>query len=94
MFWPPDSTVWRRKEGFSDGNSSLDRAWKDVIAEYVDTKIDTYDNTKFMSKEQAYYKEIFDKEFLEYELNLPQWMPKWSGDISDPSGRLISIFNE
>jgi asparagine synthase (glutamine-hydrolysing) len=90
----PQEIVWRRKEGFSDGNSSLDRAWKDVIAEYVDTKIDTYDNTKFMSKEQAYYKEIFDKEFLEYELNLPQWMPKWSGDISDPSGRLISIFNE
>jgi asparagine synthase (glutamine-hydrolysing) len=90
----PQEVIWRRKEGFSDGNSSLDRAWKDVIAEYVEPIIDTYDDKKFMSKEQAYYKMIFDREFPDYDLNLPPWMPKWSGDLTDPSGRLIDAFDE
>ena len=90
----PTEVAWRRKEGFSDGNSSLDRAWKDVIAEHADGLIDSYDPDKFMSKEQAYYNEIFKYNFPTYDLILQQWMPKWSGDLSDPSGRLISVFDE
>ena len=90
----PQEVVWRRKEGFSDGNSSLDRAWKDVIAEHVDTILDEYDTENYISKEQHYYVKLFDTYFPGYDLILPTWMPKWSGDLKDPSGRLINAFDE
>jgi asparagine synthase (glutamine-hydrolysing) len=90
----PQEVIWRRKEGFSDGNSSLDRAWKDIIGEHVDKIIDTYDSEQFMSKEQYYYVQLFNSYFPGYNLMLPPWMPKWSGDLKDPSGRLIKAFDE
>ena len=92
----PDEIIWRRKEGFSDGNSSLDRPWKDVIAEHVDSILDEneYDSENYMSKEQYYYVKLFDSYFPGYDLILPTWMPKWSGDLKDPSGRLINAFGE
>ena len=90
----PKEVIWRRKEGFSDGNSSLDRAWKDIIGEHVDKIIDAYDSEQFMSKEQYYYVQLFNSYFPGYNLILPPWMPKWSGDLKDPSGRLIQAFDE
>jgi asparagine synthase (glutamine-hydrolysing) len=93
----PPEVAWRRKEGFSDGNSSLERPWKDCITEYVDTIIDDEEfnnNSEFMSKEQLYYRLLFDIYFPNYDVNIVPWMPKWSGNLTDPSGRLIKAFDE
>lgn len=87
----PEEVLWRRKEGFSDGVSSMNKPWYHYIKEKVEPLIpDVIFNHKFPSKEAMYYKLIFDKIFPTYNLYLPYWMPKWT-DESDPSGRLITI---
>jgi len=78
----PEKIVWRRKDGFSDGVSSLDKPWYDIIEEYS--------QKKFKLNEKDMYKMIYDKYFISN--NLPHyWLPKWSGDLSNPSGRLIDL---
>lgn len=90
----PEQILWRRKEGFSDGNSSLDKPWSNYIGDYVNNIIrDDKVEDVYLSKEQMYYKQIFDKCFTpNYCPDIYMWMPKWSGDLKDPSGRLIKIF--
>ena len=92
----PKEIVWRRKDGFSDAVSSLEKPWYTYIQDFVDTKItnEMFNPNKYMSKEDMYYKLIFEHHFPNYNLNLPTWMPKWSGNLKDPSGRLIKAFDE
>lgn len=91
----PKEVLWRRKEGFSDGTSSIQKPWYKYIAEYVDRIIPDYlYNPNFPSKEAQYYKMIFDNIFPKYNLEIPYWMPKWCGDVKDPSGRLMKAFDQ
>jgi len=92
----PAEVAWRRKDGMSDGTSSLEKSWSMCIQEFVDTRIgdEIFDSSKYMSKEAMYYKLLFDKFFPTYKLKIDMWMPKWSGDLKDPSGRLIQAFDE
>ncbi len=40
--------------------------------------------------EKDYYKYIFDKYYSGYDNIIPYyWMPKWSGNLDNPSNRLI-----
>lgn len=90
--WLPSEVLWRRKEGFSDGVSCMQKPWYAHIQEYVEAKIgDEIFDTKYPSKEAMYYRLIFNKLFPLYDLNVKYWMPKWSGDLKDPSGRLITL---
>lgn len=91
----PDEVLWRRKEGFSDGVSSVKKSWYHHIQEMVDPLIPDYMfNPNFPSKEAMYYKMIFDNIFPRYEnFKIAYWMPKWS-DCKDPSGRLIKAYDE
>jgi asparagine synthase (glutamine-hydrolysing) len=87
----PDEIIWRRKDGFSDGVSSLQKSWYVYIQEYVDKLIpDHLMNPTFPSKEAFYYKLCFDHYFPKYDLVLPYWMPRWTGG-KDPSGRLVTV---
>ena len=92
----PDEVLWRRKNGLSDGCGSVGKPWYGYIEKYVDSKLgdELYDEDKYMSKEHMYYKLIFDKYFPNYNLNIDMWMPKWSGNMTNPSGMLISAFDE
>jgi asparagine synthase (glutamine-hydrolysing) len=91
----PKEVLWRRKEGFSDGTSSIQKPWYKYIAEYVDRIIPDYlYNPNFPSKEAQYYKMIFDNIFPKYNVEIPYWMPKWCGDVKDPSGRLMKAFDQ
>jgi len=92
----PDEILWRRKEGFSDGVSSVKKSWYNYIREMVNPYIpdSQFQNSKFPSKEAQYYRMLFDTTFPRYTyLQIPYWMPKWS-DSNDPSGRLISAYDE
>jgi len=76
----PEKIVWRRKDGFSDGISTLEKPWYDIIEEYA--------QKKYKLNEKDMYKMIYDKYFKSD--NIPHyWLPKWSGKIDNPSGRLI-----
>ena len=77
----PKEIVWRRKEGFSDGVSSFEKPWYEIINEYT---ID-----KFGLTEKEYYHNTFEKYYLGLNNIIPyEWLPKWS-DETNPSGRLI-----
>jgi asparagine synthase (glutamine-hydrolysing) len=90
----PDDVLWRRKEGFSDGVSSVKKSWYNYIQEFIEPIIPDYlFNPNFPSKEAMYYKMIFDNIFPNYKLDVTYWMPKWS-NTNDPSGRLIQAYDE
>lgn len=90
----PHDVLWRRKEGFSDGVSSVKKSWYHYIQEMVEPIIPDYlFNSSFPSKEAMYYKMIFDNIFPTYNLRVNYWMPKWT-DSKDPSGRLIKAYDE
>jgi asparagine synthase (glutamine-hydrolysing) len=76
----PKDIVWRRKDGFSDGISKLEKPWYEIIEEYS--------QSKYKLSESEMYKMIYKKYY--FSDNLPHyWMPKWSGELTNPSGRLI-----
>ena len=78
----PEEIVWRRKDGFSDGVSKIDKPLYKLINEFTLKKYDMVEN--------VYYNLIFDKYYKNQRHTIPyQWLPKWSGDILNPSGRLI-----
>ena len=106
----PESVVWRQKEQFSDG---VGYNWIDTLKELVDKTISDVEllnsSKRFpiqppMSKEEFYYRSIFEKHFPSEAsaLSVPQEASiacsteialKWDkafGDINDPSGRAVS----
>lgn len=99
----PDSVLWRRKNGFSDSVSKKDKSWSTVIGEYVDTQIsdDEYETQKHhitgdvpLTKEAYFYRKIFDEYYGEAcnTLTPYQWLPKWCGNVVDPSARVLEIY--
>ena len=103
----PDSVLWRRKNGFSDSVSSKERSWSVIIAEHIDTLItdDEFqtESIKYIhntpkSKEAYYYRkkfcEYYNEDGTRYHDNLTpyMWLPKWCGDVSDPSARVLNIY--
>ena len=102
----PEEVAWRRKDGFSDGVSSLQKSWYEYINEFVETQVsDTeYFNEvskefyngfwiNSISKEAYYYKKIYNSMFPFYPNPIDHyWMPKWSGELTNPSGRVLKAF--
>lgn len=86
----PDDVLWRRKCAFSDGVSSRQRSWYKVIQDWVATQnivVDT--DKKFPSKESEYYYGLFKILFSTYSPSIDYWLPRWVGDIKDPSARVF-----
>ena len=102
----PEEVAWRRKDGFSDGVSSLTKSWYEYIQEFVDKEISDEEflnhkdlnfsgfESSSISKEAYYYKKIYYRYFPFYPNPIDRyWMPKWSGDVSNnPSGRVLKAF--
>ena len=98
----PESVLWRRKNGFSDSVSSKERSWSVIINEYVDTLVSdeefsqesikfTYNTPK--TKEAYYYRKIFNKYYKNHNVLTPyMWLPKWCGEVDDPSARVLEIY--
>ena len=102
-FLPPE-VLWRRKNGFSDSVSAKDKSWHSIIREYIDTIITdevfesdrlTYSVNRPDIKEAYYYRKIYEKLYggRKHENICPyMWLPKWSGDMKDPSARELDIY--
>lgn len=96
----PKEVLWRKKEAFSDGISSKDRSWYQIIDELVSKqnkvkydldKVYTYNSPETM--EQLYYRTIFDNLYPDQEHLIPYfWMPKYV-DATDSSARSLDIYN-
>jgi asparagine synthase (glutamine-hydrolysing) len=66
----PKEVLWRTKEAFSDGVSSVQKSWYEIIQEkledeYTDAYLNEsklkYKHNPPQTKEQLYYREIFEK---------------------------------
>ena len=60
----PKEILWRKKEAFSDGVSSLQKSWYEIIGDYVqnmpkEEELDTTAINKPTTPEQVYYMSIF-----------------------------------
>ena len=92
----PKETLWRPKEAFSDGCSSVKRSWHKIIEEHVDIIIsddefiknkDKYTFNTPKTKESYWYRKIFESHYPGKSNVIPHfWLPKWS-DEEDPSAR-------
>lgn len=101
----PDDVLWRQKEQFSDG---VGYSWVDGLKAYVDTQVsneefylivqNAKENNTYVpkSKEELFYRRIFDKLYPENGDIVPRWIPnmEWAGVNYDPSGRAQTVHND
>lgn len=95
----PHEVLWRTKEAFSDGVSSTARSWYEVINERIspDTNIDytKYEHNTPYTPESYWYRTIFDKKYQCGEETIPYfWLPRWSGNATDPSARTLKVYSD
>ena len=98
----PDQVLWRRKNGFSDSVSNKNKSWSTIIQKHISKKVsdlefqdkkESYKHDKPVSKEAYYYRKIFSQLYGHHQNLTPyQWLPKWCGDITDPSARALKIY--
>ena len=99
----PDEVLYRKKEALSDGVSSLTDSWYIIIQKHIDTLItddefemlkNNYIHCQPISKESLYYRQIFEKYFGKCCSNIIKhyWLPKWCGEVNDPSARELKIY--
>ncbi|XP_019644205.1 PREDICTED: asparagine synthetase [glutamine-hydrolyzing]-like [Branchiostoma belcheri] len=97
----PDEILWRPKEGFSDGVSSLKKSWYETLQEYVEEQINdqmmedapkTFPFNPPRTKEAYYFRQIFEKHFPSKSKWIPYyWMSRWSKS-DDPSARTLKHY--
>jgi len=96
----PDEVLYRKKEAFSDGVSSMKKSWFQMIEELQVVKnveFREYYYLKPKTKEGYYYRNVFDRLYPNQSQILSTnhfWLPKWSGDIVNPSARVLNVYNE
>lgn len=91
----PDAVLWRKKEAFSDGVSSKEKSWFQIIQEFIDTQVSDEEfasNNKYNcpTKEAYFYKKTFVEFFGEKRLNIipHYWQAKFTSD-----GKVIDFDN-
>jgi asparagine synthase (glutamine-hydrolysing) len=93
----PDSVLWRRKEAFSDGVSGKE-SWFRTISKHLSNYV-LRGNASNMAnppttKEQQFYRDIFDAQYPNAAPPIPQfWMPRFI-EASDASARTLDIYGE
>lgn len=99
----PEEVLYRKKEAFSDGVSGTEKSWFQIIQEYVNgiysdeylqesQKI--YNHCQPDTKEALYYRELYDAFFGDNCAHLLDkfWLPKWCGNITEPSARVLDVY--
>lgn len=97
----PDEILWRRKEAFSDGLTSVKKSWYTYLQEHLESMVNDDDMEEAYkrfphnpprTKEAYYYRQEFEKHYPDRAQWLSHyWMPRWI-DAIDPSARTLSIY--
>lgn len=103
----PPEVLWRRKEAFSDGVSSPEKAWFQEIQERVISLVPsdwqmkaTLSFSNHMTPrtaEEFYYRFIFTSTYglSAIRTTVPyRWMPMWCPETTDPSAKTLQIYND
>jgi asparagine synthase (glutamine-hydrolysing) len=98
----PKEVLWRKKEAFSDGVSTVKDSWHTIIQRHVDGLISDREfhmaqammnEPKPPTKEAYWYRMLFLQRFPGQSQVIPHyWMPKWSGNVTDPSARVLDVY--
>ena len=99
----PDEVLWRKKEAFSDGVSKAEDSWHDIVKRHCLTQVpidwakqaqEYYSDHLMPETEEAFvYRRIFHSNFGSQAHVIPHfWLPRWCGDVRDPSARVLSEF--
>ncbi len=102
----PECVLWRKKEAFSDGVSSKEKSWFQIIQEYIETQVSDEEFSKenkwnCPTKEAYYYRKVFCEFFGEKRTHIipHYWQPKWNSDgqeikkYIDPSARVLNVYS-
>ncbi|XP_066603891.1 asparagine synthetase [glutamine-hydrolyzing] [Prorops nasuta] len=100
----PSNILWRHKEAFSDGVTSVKKSLFQIIQEIVENYVQDEDLEKAelkyphctpKTKEAFYYRTIFEEHYkgLEEKFTPYFWMPRWVKNVDDPSARFISHYS-
>ncbi|XP_055333362.1 asparagine synthetase [glutamine-hydrolyzing]-like [Paramacrobiotus metropolitanus] len=97
----PHEILWRPKEAFSDGVSSMTKSWFQILQEFTADLVsdDEFAQRAKMfphltpaTKEAFYYRKVFNRHYPGREKWIPYfWMPKWT-DATDPSARTLNNY--
>lgn len=99
----PNEVMWRRKEAFSDGVSGPQKAWYEEVQDRIaatgltlpskEELKEKYPHLTPQTFEAYYYRRIYDDHYN--HLCVPYyWLPRWSGETSDPSARTLKVYSE
>ena len=89
----PDDILWRTKEAFSDGVSTGTSSWHTIIQQHVHN-IDQCDAPPH-EKEARWLLRLFMDQYPNHSSLIPyRWLPRFSGEVSDPSARVLSVYND
>jgi asparagine synthase (glutamine-hydrolysing) len=96
----PSEVLYRRKEAFSDGTSTNEKSWFQIIQAHIENIVldEEFKNHKYGesvdTKEKYYYKKIFEKHFgcKSFQVIPYYWLPKWCGNITEPSARVLDVY--
>ncbi|CAF4433114.1 unnamed protein product, partial [Rotaria socialis] len=100
----PSEILWRPKEAFSDGVAAKTKSLFQYMQEHAETQVSDVDlqraatlypfNTP-MTKEAFLYRSIFEEYYPGQPHLTPYiWLPKWCGDQTDPSARVLTHYKE
>ncbi|KAF4019949.1 hypothetical protein G4228_011757 [Cervus hanglu yarkandensis] len=97
----PKEILWRPKEAFSDGITSVKNSWFQILQDYIEHQVDdtvmASAAQKFpintpKTKEGYYYRQIFEHHYPGRADWLPHyWMPRWTS-ATDPSARTLTHY--
>jgi asparagine synthase (glutamine-hydrolysing) len=96
----PDEVLFRSKEAFSDGVSkgNGNQLWyKEVQDAIKDNKFTDFVNlTDEQSDiiEEAYYLNTYNKMFSKVKAIPYKWLPKWCGNVTNPSATVLDTYYE
>ena len=87
----PESIINRPKEAMSDGVSHLTRSWSEILQGEA-IRITGISGPIYAEREL--YWSIFNNHYSGCGHQIPYyWLPRWCGDIKDPSARTLPFYN-
>ena len=101
----PSTVLWRKKEAFSDGVSSLQKSWYQIIEEKITALVDSggiclptnpdYKNINLPTTlEQDYYRFLYEIYYPNTAYIVPYfWMPRFV-KATDASARTLTLYNQ
>ena len=102
----PDSILWRTKDAFSDA-TSVKSSWKDLLKSHAEAFVTDSRHNWLQryyiqrtghgpqTKEDSWYREIFDEYGFNLECIPYKWMPTWCDEtLTDSSATALDVYHQ